>query len=463
MIRFTVYIVDDEVSIRKGVYFALKKYYRMKAFPRAENAIAELKKDPPDLILLDIGLPGMSGMEALRRIKAADPNILVIMVTAYEDIQTVISAMKLGAYDYVVKPIQMSSLRLTVKNALETVRMKKEIQALQERYLNENLPCFIGESDVVQEIMGFIEKVARSRDTPILIMGESGTGKELIAHTIHYKSPQYQGPFVPINCAAIPKELIESELFGYEKGAFSGAGASGKRGLVEAAEEGTLFLDEVSDLSLEAQAKLLRFLETGEYYRVGGTRRLEIHTRVVSATNKDVLGMIEKGLFREDLYYRLSVVKIQVPSLNERREDILPVASYFLERLGRKHGKRFTGISHDAGEFLKSYNWKGNVRELKNMIERGVLVGEGPQLRLSDLGLNDLHHHPPITHDTALPPLPECGIDLGALEAHYIREALRKTKGNAVEAAKLLGMSYYTFRYRMRKLGLTTGLRASSA
>ncbi len=455
MIQFTVYIVDDEESIRKGVLLALKKDYRIKTFSRAETAINELKKEPPDLILLDIGLPGINGIEALKKIKAFNPDIIVIMVTAYEDIQSVISTMKLGAYDYIVKPIHMDSLRVTVKNALETIRMRKEVQALQEKYLKENLPCIIGESNAVQDVMRFIDKVAKSTDTPILITGESGTGKELIANAIHYKSPHYMKPFVPINCAAIPKDLLESKLFGYEKGAFTGAGASGKKGLVEEAAEGTLFLDEVSDLSIEAQAKLLRFLEKGEYYRVGGTRKLRVKTRIVSATNKELASLIKKGLFREDLYYRLAVIKVEIPSLNERREDILPIARYFLQELGRKHGKSFSGISPEAEKILKNHNWKGNVRELRNTIERAILLGDPPIIMPLDLGLEMT---PKITspklekNNRSFPPLPEEGIVLTALEEHYIQEALKKTRGNAVEAAKLLGMGYYAFRYRLKKL-----------
>lgn len=454
MIRFTLYIVDDEESIRKGISLALKKKYRVTAFSTAESVLRKLKKEPPDLILLDIGLPGLSGIEALEKIKSINPDILVIMVTAYDEIQTVISAMQLGAYDYVVKPIHMDSLMITVKNALETIRMRKEIEVLQDRYLRENLPCFIGESNAVQDMMRFVRTVAKSTDTPILIAGESGTGKELIAQAMHYRSPFYRGPFVPINCASIPKDLVESELFGYEKGAFSGAGASGKRGMVEEAGAGTLFLDEVGDLSPEAQAKLLRFLETGEYYRVGSTRKRRIRTRVVSATNRDLMDLIEKGLFREDLYYRLAVVKVEVPSLNERREDIIPIAEYLLEQISQRHGKRFNGISPEAEDILKKHHWRGNVRELRNMIERAALIGTGKVLTPADLGIEVSGDvlSTPFTHGSGpFPSLPEGGIDMAALEDQYVREALERTGGNAVQAARLLSMSYYAFRYRMKK------------
>src|SRR4030067_1511984 len=259
MISYSIFVIDDEDTIREGITMALEADYQIKTFSTAETAIGVIKENPPDLILLDIGLPGMSGIEALRKIKALHADVLVIMVTAYEDIDTVISAMKLGASDYVVKPIHMEGLEVTVRNALETIRLRKEVQILQERYLKENLPCFIGESNAIHDVVEFVGMVAKSPDTPILILGETGTGKELIASAIHYRSPNFRGPLITVNCAAIPRDLIESELFGYEKGAFSGASALGKKGLIEEAANGTLFLDEVGDLSPEAQAKLLRF------------------------------------------------------------------------------------------------------------------------------------------------------------------------------------------------------------
>ncbi|MBW1863606.1 MAG: sigma-54-dependent Fis family transcriptional regulator, partial [Deltaproteobacteria bacterium] len=310
MIRYSIYVIDDEQSIREGVAMALEADYQVEAFPSAETAIEAISKHPPDLVLLDIGLPGMDGIEALREIKSLYPDVLVIMITAFEDIDTVISAMKLGAYDYVVKPIHMDGLEVTIRNSFETIRLRKEVHFLQEKYLKENLPCFIAESNAIQDVMEFIKRVAKSPDTPILIFGETGTGKELIASAIHYQSPNFKGPFIPVNCAAIPKDLIESELFGYEKGAFSGASASGKKGLIEEAANGTLFLDEVGDLSPEAQAKLLRFLEESAFYRIGGTKKIRIQTRVISATNKDLDTMIERDSFRKDIYFRLGVIKV---------------------------------------------------------------------------------------------------------------------------------------------------------
>ena len=458
MTNYSVFVVDDEGVAREGVTLALKREYQVQAFASAETAIDALESDPPDLILLDIGLPGMSGVEALKVIKKKHPEIIIIMITAYEDVETVISAMKLGAYDYVVKPLKMDSLIANVRVALETISMRKEIQMLHEKYLKENLPCFIGESDAISDIMEIVKRVAESPDTSILIVGETGTGKELIAKAIHYRSPHFKGPIVSVNCAAIPKELLESELFGYEKGAFSGADASGKMGLVEKAADGTLFLDEVGDLSLAAQAKLLRFLEEGEYYRVGGTEKHRVKPRIVSATNRDLQKMIEDGKFREDLYYRLAVVKIEIPSLNQRPDDIIPIAQNFLIEFGRKFGKTFTYISPDGEAALQNYHWTGNVRELKNIVERAVLMSDGPVLRAENLELKKIHmDEPDIKQDDmpVIPPLSASSIDftsiLDSIEKYYFDAALKMADGNESRAASLLGLSRDKFRYRRKK------------
>ena len=458
-ISYTVYIVDDEQTIREGVTMALEDIYRVKDFANAESALTVLEKEPPDLVLLDVGLPGMDGIEALRRIKELQPDVLIIMITAYEDIDTVIAAMKSGAYDYVVKPIYMDGLEVTIRNAIDTIRLRKEVQALQEKHLKEHLPCFIGESNAIQDVMEFIKTVAKSPDTPIIIIGETGTGKELLASAIHYNSPNFKAPFATVNCAAIPKDLIESELFGYEKGAFSGADATGKKGLIEEAANGTLFLDEVGDLSLEAQAKLLRFLELGEFYRVGGTKKHHISTRVISATNKDMDRMIADGQFRKDLYFRLGVVKVQAPSLNERPEDIIPLSKHYLQEFSQKFGKKFTGISSQAEAVLLTHNWTGHVRELKNLVERAVLIGKGPELLPGDLGIEShtQDEHKVLVGDMAgFPPLSSEGLDLDVqlqtFEKHYIEAALKIAKGNESKAAKLLNINHHTFRYRKKKL-----------
>lgn len=460
MTAYSIYIVDDEQSLARGIALSLQKDYRTKSFITAETALDSMTTDLPDLVLLDIGLPGMNGVEALRAIKKKYPETVVIMITAFEDIKTVVSAMRLGAYDYVVKPIQMDTLEVTIKNALESIRLRKEVQALQAKYLKENLPFFIGESKVIQDVMQYIENVAKSPDTPILIIGESGTGKELIASAIHFRSPNFQGALIPINCAAIPKDLLESELFGYEKGAFSGAKQSGKKGLIEQAAGGTLFLDEIGDLDFDAQAKLLRFLESGEFYKVGGTRKVHVQTRVISATNKDLVKMIDDGTFREDLYFRIGVIKLEVPSLNKRPEDILPIAKHFLMEFSKKFGKSFSGITAQAEAALQHVHWRGNVRELKNMIERASLIASGPEINLQDLGIMADHsaHEAKQLPDKLDPAIPPVGIDLPALletiEKQYIEEALQLTGANETKAAKLLHYKYSTLRYRRKILNI---------
>jgi DNA-binding NtrC family response regulator len=460
MTPYSIYIVDDEAVARNGLKLALKKKnYNVQAFESAESALKAIDENPPDLVLLDIGLPGMSGVEALEIIKDRHPEVIIVMITAYEDVQTVVSSMKNGAYEYVVKPVQMDALLVILRNAFETITMRKEIQALHEKYLKENLPCFIGESNAIQDVMELVAKVAQSPDTPILILGDTGTGKELIAKAIHYKSPNFKGPMVAVNCAAMPRELIESELFGYEKGAFTGAEKSGKEGLVEKAANGTLFLDEVADLSAEAQVKLLRFLDEGEYYRIGGTRKRTVKTRIISATNRDLTGLVEKDVFRNDLYHRFAVVKLEVPSLKRRRDDIIPMAKSFLVEYSQKFEKAFSGISPEAEAALKEYDWPGNVRELKNLIERGVLLSEGPQLMLADLGLKETNGGGSATQPDnghSLPPVSLSGIDftaiIEAIEKNYFEEALQLANGNESKAALLLNLTRDKFRYRRNKL-----------
>lgn len=457
----TLFVVDDEASIRDGIASAFGSRYGVRTFPDAESALSALPDAEVDLVLLDIGLPGMGGIDALREIRRIRPGLPVIVITAYEDVPTVVSAMKGGAHDYVLKPLQMETLEVSVENALGTIRLKKEVSLLQERLLRENLPLFIGESDTIRDVMEFVESIAQSPDTPVLILGETGTGKELIAGAIHFRSPNFRGPLINVNCAAIPQELIESELFGYERGAFTGASASGKKGLVEQAAGGTLFLDEVGDLSPQAQAKLLRFLEEGVFYRVGGTKPQRVAVRVVSATNRDPAELIAQGLFREDLYYRLAVVSVKVPSLSERVEDILPIARHFLAEYSKKFGREFLGISPEAETALTGRRWRGNVRELKNLMERAVLAGKGSYLTPEDLGEegplfgNGGRREAP---GFSSPPLPPEGIDFSALqealEKYYYAEALRRTGGNERRAAALLRMNHHTFRYRKKKYDL---------
>jgi DNA-binding NtrC family response regulator len=456
-----VFIVEDEESIREGIRIALEPGYHIRAFPDAESALKAVREEPPDLVLMDIGLPGMSGIEGIRAVKALRPEVLIIVITAYEDVQTVVAAMKAGSFDYVVKPLHAETLETSIGNALESIRLQKEVRELQARLLRENVPLFVGQSQAIRDVMEFVESAAKSSDTPVLILGPTGAGKELVAAAIHYRSPHFRGPLVSVNCAAIPKELLESELFGYEKGAFTGASHAGKKGLVEEAAGGTLFLDEVGDLSADAQAKLLRFLEDGEFYRVGGTRRLRATARVVSASNKDLDALVGKGAFREDLYYRLAVVQVAVPSLSERREDILPIARHFLGEFSQKFGRAVAGFSPEGAEALLAHAWEGNVRELRNVVERAVLTGKGPEISAADLRLGPGGAGARQAGRGAggtIPPLTAGGVDLASvqesIERQYIGEALRMAGGIESKAARLLNMNHHTFRYRRKRLGI---------
>jgi DNA-binding NtrC family response regulator len=379
------------------------------------------------------------------------------MITAYEDINMVIQSMKIGAFDFILKPINPDILELTIKKAISSIALIKEVKVLQKKFLQEKQPCFIGESKKIENVMDFINMVAKSPDTPIMILGETGTGKELIAKAIHARSPVFQGPFVPVNCSAFPEDLIESELFGYEPGAFSGASKQGKKGLIEAADTGTLFFDEVADLSLAGQAKLLRFLESGEFYKVGGTKKYHVRTRVVSATNKKIEDLVKKEKFRKDLYFRLCVVKAEIPSLNERKEDILPLAKHFLHEFNQKFSKILKGFSTEAEEYLVSYEFTGNARELKNMIERAVLIArtdriEPDGLKGSSSMLSDKNDPRPKQDQD----LSSEGVDLSKLlentEKKFMEQALALSKGNESKAARLLNMNHHTFRYRWKKI-----------
>jgi DNA-binding NtrC family response regulator len=455
-LRYRIFVVDDEEFIRDAARLNLLEY-EVETFASAEKAMKALENTRPDLILMDIGLPGIDGVEALERISAKWPEIRFIMITAYEDVQTVVRAMKKGAYDYVVKPLHMDTLKASLKNATESIRLRKELRLMQEQCLRDNLPFFIAQSNTIQSVMEFVGQVAKSPDAPVLILGETGTGKELIASAIHFQSPQYRGELVTVNCAAFPSELLESELFGYEPGAFSGARPGGKAGLVELAGGGTLFLDEVGDMSPSAQAKLLRFLDTGQYYKLGGTKLNEARVRVVSATNRDLKAMVDQGQFRRDLYYRLAMIKVEVPSLEKRPDDIIPMARFFLDEMNRKYQRAFNGFTEQASLGLKKKHYAGNVRELKGMVERAALCGKEPLVDFFDLGLaGEQGGEKEGINASKLPVLDEKGLVLGDIleqvEKAYIREALVLSDKNEAKAAELLGINYHTFRYRKKKL-----------
>jgi len=467
-VNATILIIDDDETIR---YF-LKRDLEAEGFQvtAAENGTAGLKaleREPSDLVLLDIRLPDLSGIQVLERIRAQWPEQIVVMLTGEPDHETAVQAMRLGARDYLTKgkPIR-EELLLVLTRELSAQRLGREVQHhRREKSLRFSRDFIRGESQSMLEVYGIVEQVARSESTSVLIEGESGSGKELIAHLIHELSVRRDKPMLELNCAAIPRELLESELFGHEKGAFTDAHQQ-KQGLLELANGGTLFLDEVGEMSLTLQVKLLRVLERMTFKRVGGTKDISVSVRVISATNQDLSAMVREQRFREDLYYRLKVVPIRVPPLRERREDILPLARHFLEQFNRLFQKEFRSIDPEAERFLLTYAWPGNIRELRNLFERIVLLNHGtsilPQHLHAAIG-------PPHETSAAVTPLstlhdaleshrlPESGFDLegalGTVEREIIQLAFDQTHGNQSRAAALLGMKRDKLRYRMKLYG----------
>ncbi len=422
--------------------------------PRAGRRDSILfRKESPDLILLDHWLPGMNGDEVLRLIREKDADVLVIIMTAQGSIELAVNSMKMGAFDFLVKPFDLERLEMLVQRALERIRLKKEVEWLRTQYQEKFHVGIIAESREMSDVIDLAGKVAEGADTTVLIEGETGTGKELLAEYIHFLSARSAFPFIPLNCGAIPRELFESELFGYEKGAFTGASEKGQMGKVEAADKGTLFLDEVVDLPLAAQVKVLRVLEEKEYFKVGGMDKKRADVRIIAATNRDLEREVEKGNFRADLYFRLNVVKILIPPLRVRTEDILPLFRFFVDRFNEQFKKKFLLIDADAEDQLLSYPWPGNIREVRNTAERIVLLEKGDTIRGSHLaclgqraGDRDERDHRPV--------LPPQGIILDEVEKNYIREALRMKKGNKVQAARILGITRSALLYRMEKYGI---------
>ncbi len=457
MYRYNILIVDDDKLLQKSLKNVLAEKYDSIVAGSGEEAIDLLRKAPVDLVLLDVRLPGIDGIETLKQIKAITQDLMVIMMTAYEDVKTVITSMKIGAYDYLVKPLEIEELEIIVEKALDNLKLKKEVEELRRNYLKEfNVGNIIGESQAIKNAIDFANKVAKSYDTTVLIEGETGVGKEVIARTIQSRSARFDKPFVVINCGAISKDLVESELFGYERGTFTGALAEGKKGKLETADGGTLLLDEVSELLPASQVKLLRFLEEKEFFPVGGTQKRTVDIRVIAATNKSLEAECKAGRFREDLYYRLNVAKITIPPLRERQEDIIPLTLFFMHGFNEKFGKNFQGISKTAQRMLMDYPWRGNIRELRNAIERVILMEEGEeiqQVHLAFLGMTQPESHlqgataPDLT-------LPAGGVNLDELIKGLIIQALEASHGNRTRAAKLLGLSRPTLIYRVEKYGI---------
>jgi two-component system response regulator PilR (NtrC family) len=436
-----ILVVDDEKSIREILQIFLKNEgYSVSVANDGESAIEAVKKDIFNLVITDMKMPKASGLDLLKRVKKISSDIVVVIITAFGTTESAVEAMKLGAYDYIQKPFQMDDIRLVVKNALEKQKLQKDVSILKEQLMPPSLENIIGRSPAVKSLFGVVAKSAESTAS-VLITGESGTGKELFAKAIHSLSSRKDNHFVAVNCAAIPEGLLESELFGYMKGAFTGA-ASNKQGLFELANEGTLFLDEIGEMTLSLQAKLLRVIEGRTFRRVGGVSDIKVNVRIISATNKNIHELIEKKLFREDLYFRLNVLSINVPPLRERREDIPHLVGHFL--------KKFAGdtmrFSQDAVKLLQNYKWQGNVRELENIIERLALLCDG-----EIIGIEHLPEEIRAVESAADVTMPTGGMDFEKLiedtEKAYLLKALEKTNGVKTEAAKLLNLTFRSFRH----------------
>src|SRR5579885_139489 len=381
IVSLTILIVDDEPNLPHQLARYLSKHgYEVLTAPDGEAGLRELQKNTIDLLLLDVRLPKMSGLEVLEEIRKTDQDLPVVMLTAYGDVQTAVAAMKLGAVDYLIKGFDLMELLLVVQRALETSAMYRELRQLRrEKSDNYHFNYIIGHSERMREVFDLVARVARSDTASVLITGESGTGKEVVAHAIHEQSPRAQGPFHPLNCASIATNLLESELFGYEQYAFTDAKKQ-KRGLLELADGGTLFLDEIGEMPLDMQAKLLRVLETRSFYRLGGNQEVKIDVRILAATNRDLEQAMREGRFRSDLFYRLAVLRIELPPLRERPDDILLFASRFIEDFNRSLGRNVRRISPEAQRLLMAYRWPGNVRELKNVIERALILSNGEEI-----------------------------------------------------------------------------------
>ena len=455
--QIRVLIVEDESLIRWSLRQKFEERgYRVTEAENGKAAIEAIEGGRFDLVMLDFRLPDMTGVDILRVIREADPDAVVLMMTAYSTIETAVEAIKLGAFDYIPKPFQMEHLLHTVDKALETTKLRREVRELrhdlQERFGTATL---IGDSDPMRRLLETMQQIARTGGSTVLLRGETGTGKDLVARIIHQSSDRASRQFVNITCTAISDTLLESELFGHERGAFTDAKMQ-KKGLLEYADGGTAFLDEIGDMQPALQAKLLRFLEDRKFRRVGGTKEIDVDVRVIAATNRDIERAITDNKFRQDLFYRLNVVTIHLPPLRARGNDVKLLAAYYVEKFSREFKRSIARVRDDAYDRLMSYGWPGNVRELRNVMERAVLLCKGDEITPEDIVVGALAP-PPSTWDFEHLPLPEEGFDLDRLqilEQRLLKQAMDRAGGNQSKAAKLLNVSRDRLRYGLQKHGL---------
>lgn len=452
----TILICDDEELIRwsLGEYLQQEGYTTVEA-SNGKECVEKVHTHAPTLVLMDLKMPVMDGLTALRLLREQDNDLPVIMITAHGGVDSAIEATRLGAADYIAKPFDLREVGLVVRRAIAAWQLKREVHYLRDKERG-GYGQIVGNSPAMQRVFDTLRRL-ESIDAPtVLIQGESGTGKDIVARSLHARGPRKNGPFMEVDCTALPEQLMESELFGHERGSFTDARAT-KRGLFEVAKGGVVFLDEIGELPLGMQSKLLRVLENRRFRRVGGVADIAMDTAVITATNRNLRDEVRAGRFREDLFFRLHVVPLEVPALRERRDDIPLLTHHFIERLNKSFGKQVKGISGKAMELLMRYRWPGNVRELRNIIERTVIMMQGDVILPDDLPAELRFSDQPLPSAAGCPfTLPEEGIDLEAVEKGMLIQALQRTSGNQSAAARLLGITRYALRYRMEKFALAT-------